>query len=220
MNKGVIIMKLVEFCGIFNAGKFSLIGRLKERLSKLGYSIHSIQADRSIPGEFTKRGDHLGREMSVLTETVKSIIHVLDAHKADIVILHRGPWDAIAHLQGLTKAGLITKDEARAGIVLAQAYTAKIDLVVLVEISAQISLGRSCLPDASSDSIRDIDTLKALFSAYHALKSKLPKNSLVIDGAPSFGSSIFRKNLESIFEEICSLNCGNSLKEATILNVT
>src|SRR3989338_2142420 len=204
LKRKVSEMKLIELCGIFNAGKFNLIGRLKERFSEEGYRTHSIQADRIIPGEFIDRKNYLGRELSILTETIRSVIHVRDAHNADFLFIHRGLWDAIAFFQGLIDGGLISKEQASPGISLAESYTEWIDLVILVEIPIKISIERSCLPGAAIDSIRDEKSLEALFNAYEALKKRLPEGSLVIDGTPRFGTKALERNLDIISGAILS----------------
>lgn len=211
-------MKVIELFGLFNAGKFTLIKWLVRRLSALGYRVHSIQVDRSVPAEFIETKNYFDREMLILVKTLSEIITVQDSSRADFVFVHRGFWDAIAFFEGLIRAKFISRRIAKIGIRLAEANTTRIDLAVLVEISPEISLGRSYLdPNIPRDLIRDISSLEALAGAYQALKSRLPEESLILDGTLPI-----EKNLEILLKTIlspCEPNPGiEILKELTFID--
>lgn len=211
---------LIEFIGLPNAGKSALIKKLGHRLYLEGCLNQAIRRDKGIPGEFIHRENYYDRELLILTETISEMIRCQDSSLADVVFIHRGPWDAIAFFESLVKFNAVSKTKARAGIWLAKSDTSRVDYLVLVEIRPEISLARGSPPSQDStirqDLVNDPTFLEILSQSYQELKEDLKKKLsdrfLILDGTRPV-----EENLETLLEvilsklEITRENCGYSV---------
>jgi thymidylate kinase len=180
-------MKIVEFAGMFHAGKSTIVKRLNQTLSQMGYKVQTIGKDKAVGEAFINKWAVMERQKWVLSGTIYELTELRDMSKADIILVHRGPWDAIAFLRALIKTGLVLPKEANPYIRVAELETRNIDFIVLIKLSIKASMERSWspFPYAEMDPVVNSRVAKAMKEAYEELIEKLPEQSLVLNGHKS-----------------------------------
>lgn len=201
---------MIEFIGLPHAGKSALIKRLGHSLYLAGCLNQTVRQDRGVPVGFIHRDNYYDREVLVLTETISEMVEHQDASVAEIVFVHRGPWDAVAFFEALVKAELVPRKKAQIDISFAKNHTSRVDYIVLVEISPMVSLARASpprtevKPEEKPDPVNDPEFLEVLFQCYgelkEELKKKLPDSFLVLNGTKPAG-----ENLQILLKVILSL---------------
>lgn len=194
-------MKTIEFMGMPNAGKGSLIKRLMRKLKEEGYFVQRIP----------DAGDSFGLLWEVSLErlslyfsyTLRELLELRHSSKAEMIFVHRGVWDSLVFVKALRQSGKISRREAESISRYFQLFTRKEDKVVLVMVPAEVSYNRGRVHPEEDISqyhnpVVNLDFLQILQKAYQEIE--LPEGTTVIDGKESIEA-----NLELILEEISQL---------------
>ena len=188
----------IEIIGMPNAGKSRLMKDLTRACHSKGHRSQGVGHDKGISGRFINKNDALGRQTVVLAEAVSELVILKDSSKADFIFIHRGPWDAIAFLNGLVSARLVFRNEANPLLRFAESQTKNVDLLILIKISTQVSLERRG-KSRFIDPVVNKETLPYFERAYQDLEKKLPKGSIIINGTNDYD-----KNFDLIFHSLLS----------------
>lgn len=204
-------MKKIEFSGPPHAGKSTLTKELGHILYLKGCYNQTIRRDIRMPGSFIHRENFYDRQYLILTESVGEIIRLQDESMAKILFIDQGPWNALIFFTALAKGRFITKKQAKDGISFALANIHRIDFVVWVKISAEVSLQRTYLDlSMPQDLVRDRNFLEAFVQASNEIE--LPEESLIIDGTRPIKQNL--EILEEVIISFCAKNLGLELEVA------
>ena len=136
--------KIIEFTGLPNYGKTTLIHRLAGALPNLNYSVEVMREDAEIvPSIIPKKTWH--RNMWITFGQLQSLIHAHHSN-SDFVLMDRGLYDALFWASFMGKQGICSKKESEAMTKILNeirdTYELKPDLVFLVNVSVEESVRR------------------------------------------------------------------------------
>lgn len=203
-------MKIVEFAGTICAGKMTLLGEVKSRLKSAcpDWIVRGVVEDIRIRSEVAHPENYLERQILITGRTMNELIEFRDFGGPDLVLVHRGLWDAQAFMAGYVKANLVPPARARPQIAAWEANAKSLtDFVILVKTPVEVAFQRAKKKFATLFQLKDRDAVleqkffEVLDQAYEELERKLPsKSSLVVDG-----SKPIKENRERILEAIAQL---------------
>ena len=136
--------KIVEFTGLPNSGKTTLIHRLAGALPMLNYSVEVMREDAEIvPDVIPKKTWH--RNMWITFGQLQSLIQASHTD-SDFVLMDRGLYDALFWANFMGSQGICSKEESesmtRILTEFRDSYKFKPDLVFVVNVSVEESVRR------------------------------------------------------------------------------
>jgi len=191
-------MITVGLAGLHNSGKSKLMNGLTDELEKMGFSILRIGGRRAVRKKVKDEKNAIERQTLMLAEMLSDLIQVKNNPEYDVVFLERDPWDFIAFSEALIKAKIVTRQEIKPLISVAEVNTKYIDLPILILVSEDTSIRRR-----KKDYILDPIVGNYLFDfegAYRVLEKRLPYGSVVLSGEDEY----FDENLNQVLELLIS----------------
>ena len=136
--------KIIEFTGLPNSGKTTLIHRLAGALPTLDYSVEVMREDAEIvPTVIPKKTWH--RNMWITFGQLQSLIHAYHSDN-DFVLMDRGLYDALFWASFMGKQGICSKEESKSMTKILNkfrdTYKLRPDLVFVVNVSVEESVRR------------------------------------------------------------------------------
>lgn len=197
--------KIIEFTGLPNSGKTTLIRRLKEELpKKYGITVQVQREDAEIvPSEIPKKT--WDRNVWITFGQLQSIVQAYHSN-ADIVLLDRGMFDAMFWSKFMLSENTANYEQSKAlhDILTLMDKNLKFhpDYLFLIDVSVQESICRRAqLEGPSVYSKPDfLNNYKAKF--FEVFKNYIVKNEEENTLTPSFYYDTTNMSTNKVFEEV------------------
>lgn len=180
-------IKVVEFLGLPNAGKTTLISRLVRALNDQGVEVRFIQDQiRDAPVR-----DEIERNRWAVREVGNQIAEARE-QDWDLILVERGGLALFASLKVHLNEAKRKKDKqkARRGLRLASDIAREEDFFVLMKVSPEVAEERDQQFPAPSGKIVNSLFLKKLEKSYECVIERVPAHRLItIDGQDEFSKN-------------------------------